>query len=230
MTGDPLDQLRLQAEPRRPSERFATALRARLVGAFGTPAIDTAVTDLSDLSDLPDHEKRNTEMDEITMPDTSETETSGGAPASVLTPYIAVSPAEEAIAWYGTVFGAVERIRYTGDDGRIGHAELDLGGALLMLSDGYPELGVETASSLGGTPVTLHLSVPDVDAVYQRATAAGATTEGEPEDKAYGARSVSLRDPFGYRWMVQTPTATPTTEEIQANMEGFTIAERGDEG
>ena len=209
MTDDPLDQLRLPDVARRPDPRFAASLRARIEGALATPPIDT--TDTGERS--------------IDMPDT--TSEAVTATRSTLIPYIAVSPAAEAIAWYGDVFGAVETLRYTGDDGRVGHAELDFRGAMLMLADGYPEIGFDDAATLGGTSVTLHLTVPDVDAVHQRAVDAGATADGEPADRGYGARSVTLRDPFGHRWMVQTPIGTPTIEETQSHSEGYTITEGG---
>ena len=128
--------------------------------------------------------------------------------STAIQPYICVSPAGEAIAWYHNVFGAIETIRYTGDDGRIGHAEISIGGATVMLSDPYPELEVVSPRELGGTPVTLHLVVPDVDAVYERAVEAGGRVAGEPKDESYGARSFSMIDPFGHRWMVQTPVGT----------------------
>ena len=108
------------------------------------------------------------------------------------------------------MLGAVEQIRYTGDDGRIGHAELTIGGAPFMLSDEYPELGVPVVSptTLGGTPFSMHLEVPDVDAVYERVVAAGDARVGRPpHDEAYGARSFDMVDPFGHRWMIQTPIA-----------------------
>ena len=92
-----------------------------------------------------------------------------------------------------------------------------------MLSDPYPELDVVSPRELGGTPVTLHLVVPDVDAVYARAAEHGGRAAGEPEDKSYGARSFTLLDPFGHRWMVQTPVGSPTIEQVQAETTGYTI-------
>jgi PhnB protein len=150
----------------------------------------------------------------------------------VLTPYLCVSPAAEAIEWYVRVLGAVEQIRYTGDDGRIGHAELTIGGARFMLSDEYPEVGVGVVSptTLGGTPMSMHLEVPDVDAVYARVVADGAGRIGRPpHDEAYGARSFDVIDPFGHRWMIQTPIGDPTVAEIEEQMEGYTITARDDD-
>ena len=148
------------------------------------------------------------------------------AATSTITPYLTVTGGPAAIDWYVAVLGAVEQTRYTGDDGRIGHAELTIGGARFMLSDEYPEFGagVVSPTTLGGTPFSMHVEVPDVDAVYARVVADGRALVGrEPHDEAYGARSFDMIDPFGHRWMIQTPIATPTIEEIQAGMEGFTI-------
>jgi PhnB protein len=209
MSTDPFDRLRALSEldPRpEPDRRYVAGLRARIAAALAEPVGDVPVVDLP--------ERRTTVSQTETTPETS---------TATLTPYICVSPATEAITWYRDVFEAVETIRYTGDDGRIGHAEVQIGGTTLMLSDAYPEMDVVSPRELGGTPVTLHLTMPDVDAVFDRATAAGATVEREPTDQPYGLRSMTLRDPYGHRWMVGTPIATPTLEEQQAATTGFTI-------
>ena len=202
MTSDPFEQLRIADEAARPEAGFVARLRARITAALdvtsGLPTIQ-----------LPE---RTTTMTDTTT-----------ARTSTLTTYICVSPAADAIAWYRDVFDAVETIRYTGDDGRVGHAELDIAGAHVMLSDEYPELDVRAPSSLGGTPVTLHLEVPDVDAAYARVVAGGARVAGPPKDEAYGARSFTMHDPFGHRWMVQTPLTTPSREELQSRVEGYTL-------
>jgi PhnB protein len=208
MTTDPFDQLRVLADVDpdvQPNPRFVARLRARVASALTPSPDDLPIVDLPQRSS--------------TMTDTA-TDTSTIA---AVQPYICVSPAVEAIAWYRDVFDAVETIRYTGDDGRIGHAEISIGGATVMLSDPYPEIDVVSPRELGGTPVTLHLVVPDVDAVYARALEYGGRAAGEPEDKSYGARSFSMLDPFGHRWMVQTPVGSPTTEEIQEATTGYTI-------
>ena len=113
---------------------------------------------------------------------------------------------------------AVETIRYTGDDGRIGHAEITIAGATVMLSDEYPELEVVSPTTLGGTRRRCTSKWPDVDAVYDRVVAAGARVPAPPKDEAYGARSFTMIDPFGHRWMIQTPTG-----EMQDQVEGYTI-------
>ena len=143
--------------------------------------------------------------------------------APAIVPYICVHDAAAALAWYADAFGAVETIRYTGDDGRIGHAEMVISGARLMLSDEYPDYDALSPRALGGTTVALTLQVGDVDAVHARAVATGATSRREPADEPYGERSCTIIDPFGHKWMVQTPIATPTVEQVQARTEGFTI-------
>jgi uncharacterized glyoxalase superfamily protein PhnB len=206
----PFDDLRLLAELEpavRPDPRFVARLRARIAAAL-----------TADLDDLP----------AVDLPERRTTVTEPTTATATIQPYICVSPATEAIAWYGAVFEAVETVRYTGDDGRIGHAEISIGGAEVMLSDPYPEMDVVSPLELGGTTTTLHLTVPDVDAVFSRAAAAGATIEREPADQPYGLRSMTLRDPFGHRWMVGTPIGSPTTEEIQAATPDFTITTPGE--
>lgn len=149
----------------------------------------------------------------------------------VLVPYLAVRGAAEAIEWYRTVFDASEEVRYTADDGAIGHAELVVGGARFMLSDEYLEYGAASPQHLGGTSIALNLNVPDVDAVFDRAVAAGAVVRSEPTDQPYGERSCQFLDPWGHRWIVQTTIATPSIDEINAAMDGFTATSGGaDEG
>jgi uncharacterized glyoxalase superfamily protein PhnB len=123
---------------------------------------------------------------------------------SALIPYLVVRDARAAIAWYGEAFGA----RTVGDpylDGdRIGHAELDMAGATVYLADPYPEFGL-TGPEDGRIAVSLHLSVSDVDAVMGRAEAAGGTVERPATDAEYGRTGVVV-DPYGHRWMLQSPT------------------------
>lgn len=124
-----------------------------------------------------------------------------------LSPYLSVPDARAAIAFYVEAFGAVPRGEtYEMEDGRIGHAELVVGGSVVMLADEFPEMGLTGPLALGGVSASLHLEVPDVDAVVTRAVAAGATLEREPADASYGRTGV-VRDPAGHRWLVQTPAA-----------------------
>jgi PhnB protein len=143
----------------------------------------------------------------------------------VMSAYLVVSDAPAAIEFYSNVFGARERMRLAEPDGRVGHAELALGDCVLMLADEHPELGYVGPARLGGTPVALHLRVDDVDAVSERARQAGATIERPPKDEFYGARSATLFDPFGHRWMIQTPTEDVSAEEMQRRLDALDAEE-----
>ena len=130
-------------------------------------------------------------------------------------PYLHVRDAAKAIEFYQEVFGATEKLRLNEPGGRIGHAELDFGGATLMLADEFPELGYRGPQSIGQTSVTIHLHVDDADAFIRRAAAAGATVEREPKDEFYGERSGVVRDPFGHRWNIGHSIEEVTAEEMQ---------------
>lgn len=125
--------------------------------------------------------------------------------ASPLTPYLAVADARAALSWYATALDAVQTVDpVVMPDGRVGHAELTIRGARMMLADEHPELGCP-APTAEGSPVTLHLEVGDVDAQVARLRAAGAQVDREPEDTPAGRIAV-IRDPFSHRWMLnQTP-------------------------
>ncbi|MFN2556782.1 MAG: VOC family protein [Nitriliruptorales bacterium] len=135
-----------------------------------------------------------------------------------VTPYLCVDSCSEAINFYSNVFGARERMRMPAPDGKIGHAELELGDSVIMLSDEYPEMGVRSPKSIGGTPVSLHVYVEDVDAVFNQALQAGATVLREVEDQFYGDRSGQLEDPFGHRWSVATHVEDVPPEEMDRRM------------
>jgi uncharacterized glyoxalase superfamily protein PhnB len=127
---------------------------------------------------------------------------------SQLTPYLVVRDARAAISWYTDALGArVVGDPYVMDDDRIGHAELAVGGATLYLADEHPELGL-AAPEPGRVPVSLHLTVDDVDAAVARAADAGATVERAPTDAEYGRTGVVV-DPSGHRWMLQSLPAAP---------------------
>ncbi len=123
---------------------------------------------------------------------------------SVLIPYLVVRDARAAIAWYGDVYGArLVGEAYVDDDDRIGHAELDVGGVPLYLADEHPELGLSGPPDRC-TAVSLHLAVPDVDAVVARADECGATVERPAADTPHGRTGVVV-DPYGHRWILQAP-------------------------
>ena len=135
---------------------------------------------------------------------------------SPLVPYITVKGAARAIDFYKNVFGAVESgARYTEPGGRIGHAEISIDGAQIMLSDEHPEIDVLSPDTLGGTPMTLHLQVRDAAATVARAAAAGATVQRAVQDQPYGERSGTIKDPFGHRWMIATPFEDVSKDELQ---------------
>jgi uncharacterized glyoxalase superfamily protein PhnB len=130
-------------------------------------------------------------------------------------PYLCVTDANAAIDFYVAAFGAREKFRLTEPSGRIGHAELDFGGMTLMLSDEFPECGIRGATTIGATPVTIHLHVDDADAMIRQAVKLGATVEREPADAFYGERSGSIRDPFGHRWLIGHSIEEVAPEEMQ---------------
>ena len=132
-----------------------------------------------------------------------------------IAPYLVARGAEQAIAFYVKAFAAIEDFRMTDPgDGRIGHAELLIGGSRIMLSDEYPDFGAVSPDTLGGTPVTLHLSTGTVDADVERAVAAGALLLRGPADQSFGERSAILLDPFGHRWMLSQTIQVVSPEEM----------------
>ena len=129
-----------------------------------------------------------------------------------LRPYLVVDGADAAIAFYAEVFGArVVGDLIRGDDGRVGHSELAIGGGSFFLADAYPEYGIPAPDPAVG--VALHLEVADADATVARAAAAGATVLQPVEDRFYGSRSGTVRDPFGHQWQIDAPGTVGTTQE-----------------
>lgn len=148
---------------------------------------------------------------------------SKGRPEGVhsITPHLVVDGADKAIAFYKRAFGAVEKFRFSiPGDKRIGHAHLQIGDSALFLADSFPEHGCSgTPAQLGGTPVSIHLYVEDVDATFARAVAAGATAVAPPQDMFWGDRYGRLTDPFGHSWSIATHTRTPSEAEMRAGAE-----------
>lgn len=133
-----------------------------------------------------------------------------------LSPYLVCRNAASALEFYQAAFGAEEIFRMTDPaDGRIGHAELRIAGALVMIADEYPDFGAISPDTLGGTAVTLHLATEDADAATARAEAAGALVLRPPATQSFGERSAVLLDPFGHRWMLSQTIEALTPEEMQ---------------
>ncbi len=130
-------------------------------------------------------------------------------------PYLSVEGASAAIDFYTRVFGARERMRMPAPDGKIGHAELEIGDSLIMLADVFPDMGGQTPQELGGTPVTVMVYLENVDAVFDRAIAAGATVEREVQDQFYGDRAGQFVDPFGHKWFVATHVEDVSPEDME---------------
>lgn len=136
-----------------------------------------------------------------------------------VTPYLHVDGASAAIDFYTQVLGATERMRMPGDTPeQIGHAELQFGDSLVMLSDEFPTMGAFAPTSVGGSSVTIHVSVEDVDATFARAVQAGARVLREPEDQFYGDRSGQFEDPFGHHWNVASHVEDVTPEKMERRM------------
>jgi PhnB protein len=129
-------------------------------------------------------------------------------------PYLCVDGAVGAIDFYRDIFGATERTRMDGPDGKVGHAEMQIGDSVIMLSDPFPGSSSPTPQQLGGTPVFLMVYVEDVDDVFARAIKAGAKEIRAVEDQFYGDRSGQFEDPFGHHWNVASHVEDVPPEEM----------------
>ena len=136
------------------------------------------------------------------------------------TPYLSIKGAADAIEFYKKAFGAVETMRMAGPDGRIAHAEIKIGKARLMLADEHPEINFLSPKTLGGSPVTIHIYVEDVDALGAQAEAAGAKVRRAVADQFYGDRGGQFEDPFGHVWYFATHKEDLSAEEIQRRAAG----------
>jgi len=133
--------------------------------------------------------------------------------------YMCVADASAAIEFYREAFGAKELMRLTEPNGRIGHAEIQIGNAVVMISDEYPDYGTVSPQTIGGSSVKIHLDVTDVDTFAERAIAAGATLVRPIEDQFYGDRAGQIADPFGYTWIVATHQKDVPVEEMQKELD-----------
>jgi PhnB protein len=132
-----------------------------------------------------------------------------------VTPYLAVEDAAAAIDYYKQVFGAKERVRMDAPDGKIGHAELEIGDSLVMLADALPQFSTRAPTEVGATTASIFLYVEDVDAVVKGAVDAGATVLMEVADQFWGDRFGTVQDPFGHQWSVATHVEDVPPEEIE---------------
>ena len=136
-----------------------------------------------------------------------------------VTPYLVVDGAEEAIRFYAAAFGATEVLRMPmGESGRIAHAEVKIGDSHVMLADEFPDMDILGPLKRGGPTASLMIYLPDVDAAFARALAAGAKEERAPADQFWGDRMGTLVDPFGHRWSLATPVEDVAEDEMQRRM------------
>jgi len=131
------------------------------------------------------------------------------------TPYLIIKGAAKAIDFYKKAFGAEETMRFPGPDGKIGHADLLIGGGHVMLADESAEMGYKSPETLGGTPVSLVLYVDNADDVAKKAVAAGGKLTRPVEDQFYGDRAGEVRDPFGHTWHIMTHIEDVSMEEMK---------------
>lgn len=138
-----------------------------------------------------------------------------------VSPYLIVDDAAAAIDFYVAAFGAEEMGRVPRPDGKLVNAALRINGSVVMLNDDFPEMTggkSMTPTSLGGTPVSIHLTVTDVEEKFQRAVDAGATVVAPLEDQFWGDRYGVIRDPFGHMWSLGQPMREVSSDEIAAAM------------
>jgi PhnB protein len=137
-----------------------------------------------------------------------------------VTPYLVVRGAAQAIDYYKKVFGATEIMRMPGPDGKIGHAEIKIGNSQIMLADENPSMGTghTSADTIGGSPVSLYVYLPNVDDVVKRATAEGAKLLKPVQDQFYGDRSGFIQDPFGHLWGIATHVEDVSPKDMQERM------------
>jgi PhnB protein len=137
------------------------------------------------------------------------------------TPVLVVHDGAHALEFYAKALGAKEQMRSLGPGGKIMHAEFQIGDTKIMLSDEFPDMGPRSPKTLGATTGGVWLYVPDVDAVYQQAIAAGATSLSAPEDMFWGDRHARVRDPFGHEWSIATHTEDVPPDQMESRAKEF---------
>ena len=136
-------------------------------------------------------------------------------PGQTLQAHMTVHDAKAAIAFYVKAFGAVELFRLVEPAGRVGHAEIRIGDSVLMMNDEYPDFGARSPASIGGSPVSFRIQVPDADKAVERALDAGATLVRPVQDQFYGDRTGMVACPFGYRWSLAAAKEAVSSTEMQ---------------
>jgi PhnB protein len=137
-----------------------------------------------------------------------------------LTPYMTVRDAARAIEFYKSAFGAIEKGVMKGPDGKVMHAELQIGDSIFMMADEFPEFG-SFAPPKGGSGTGLHIYTEDVDSAFDRAVKAGASVEMPVMDMFWGDRYGKLVDPFGHKWSIATHKRDMSMEEMEAAQKEF---------
>jgi len=156
------------------------------------------------------------------MPDTAKSLPDG---MHTLNPHLVCADCAGAIEFYRKAFGAKEEMRLPREDGKLMHASMRVGDSMLLLMDEFPEWGAKGPRLVGGTPVTIHMVVDDVDAVFARAVDAGAKAVMPPADQFWGDRYGVIEDPYGHSWSLSTPSEKPLSqEEILENMKNMASA------
>ena len=131
-------------------------------------------------------------------------------------PYLIFANCADAIAFYRKAFGATDKLRMLNPEGRIGHAEIQIGDSVVMMADESPQMDAFSAEHFGGSPVSLLIYTENCDALYELALSAGATTLREPQDQFYGDRMAGVKDPFGYKWYIATHIKDVSLQEMTA--------------
>ena len=143
---------------------------------------------------------------------------------NTITPYLVIKGAAKAIDYYKSVFGATVVVRMDGPDGKVGHAELQVGDSRFMLADENPQMGNRSAESIGASPVSLYVYMPDVDKIVEKAVAGGAKILKPVTNQFYGDRSGFLQDPFGHLWGIATHVEDVSAEEMKERMKKMQAA------
>jgi PhnB protein len=138
---------------------------------------------------------------------------------SSVTPYLIVKGAAQALDYYKMAFDAEELLRFPTPDGKIAHAEIQIGNARLMLADESPQMGNNSPATLGGSGTGLMLYVTDVDSTFERAVSGGGKVKQELKNQFYGDRSGTITDPFGHTWTIATHVEDVAPDELKRRMQ-----------